>query len=132
MKKGTHHALSTAFYRYYPVRGGEGGVRILTWPFLVSKLVMPRFEWIRNVPIVISHDFQLPYMLYASVDCRNLPQQGLSIMSYKIGSCFFRTLGRAWKHLKTKLQDEANAHQAFASKVTEGRRYFHGISITFV
>ena len=37
--------------------------------------------------------------------------------------CFFRTLGRAWKHLKTKLQDEANAHQAFASKVTQRSSY---------
>ena len=30
---------------------------------------------------------------------------------------FLRTLGKAWKHLKAKLQDEANAHQAFAVKV---------------
>ena len=30
----------------------------------------------------------------------------------------FRTLGRAWKQLKAKLQDEANAHQSFAVKVT--------------
>ncbi|CAB4027289.1 Hypothetical predicted protein [Paramuricea clavata] len=27
------------------------------------------------------------------------------------------TLGRAWKHLKTKLQEEASAHQAFAVKL---------------